>query len=146
MSPRLLSQNPKAPLSEVYALSCTARRRFTEEATRADRDFRLIVGHASLLDELTLHFTNTGQTDDSRSSQTAKNAPIKCEAAIHIQGADQTLVVERAAGEEMDDDIDDDKTECSLASISTAPHSLPELLYEDLDSGVKDASKSLLTS
>ncbi|KAM0181637.1 hypothetical protein ACHAPC_007180 [Botrytis cinerea] len=109
------SQSPLSPLkrkkmsiTQTYYLAHTARGKLSFEASRADHDLRLLVGHANLLDSLMLELAEAEQEQESWFNQSVRKA-TKQEEPKHIQWADN--VVEELDEEEEDwetSDLDND--------------------------------------
>ncbi|KAF7904219.1 hypothetical protein EAF00_001553 [Botryotinia globosa] len=110
------SQSPSSPLkrkkmsiTQTYYLAHTARGKLSFEASRADHDLRLLVGHANLLDSLMLELAEAEQEQESWFNQSVRKA-TKQEEPRHIQWAD--TVVEEVVEEEEEDwetsDLDND--------------------------------------
>ena len=105
-------------ITQTYFLAHTARGKLAKEASRADHDLRLLVGHANLLDELMLDLANAEQEQENWFNRTvsgAKAAEEEQKAAKHIQWA-ETVVEEpeedwdvEDADSDSDDDSDDDE-------------------------------------
>jgi hypothetical protein len=53
-------------INQKYYLAHTARKKFTREASRADYDLRLLVGHANLLDSLMYSLANAEREQECR--------------------------------------------------------------------------------
>lgn len=104
-------------LTQTYYLAHTARGKLSKEASRADHDLRLLVGHANLLDGLMLDLANAEQEQESWFNQTVKSASKASEEPKHIQWADtipeelEEAVEEEfyAEGSDSDSDSDDDE-------------------------------------
>ncbi|KAF7957589.1 hypothetical protein EAE96_003163 [Botrytis aclada] len=115
-TPQSQSQSPLSPLkrkkmsiTQTYYLAHTARGKLSFEASRADHDLRLLVGHANLLDSLMLELAEAEQEQESWFNQSVRKA-TKQEEPKHIQWADN--VVEQLDEEEEEDwetsDLDND--------------------------------------
>ncbi|KAL4975898.1 hypothetical protein BDW66DRAFT_63383 [Aspergillus desertorum] len=89
-------QQKKMSITQTYYLAHTARRKLTREASRADHDLRLLVGHANLLDSLMLDLADAEKEQERWFNQTvtgATKAAYPSENQHHIQWA-ETLVEE----------------------------------------------------
>ncbi|CAL5869481.1 uncharacterized protein PFLUO_LOCUS3710 [Penicillium psychrofluorescens] len=89
-------QQKKMSITETYYLAHTARKKLTREASRADHDLRLLVGHANLLDSLMVDLADAEHEQERWFNQTVHGAakaqdeqPPK-----HIQWATTTIVEE----------------------------------------------------
>lgn len=88
-------QQKKMSITQTYYLAHTARRKLTREASRADHDLRLLVGHANLLDSLMLDLADAEQEQERWFNQTvngvSKSSPSPSSPLAdtrHIQWAD----------------------------------------------------------
>ena len=81
-------------ITQTYYLAHTARKKLTREASRADHDLRLLVGHANLLDSLMLDLADAEQEQERWFNQTVSGAsksspsPSSPADAKHIQWAE----------------------------------------------------------
>lgn len=88
-------QQKKMSITQTYYLAHTARKKLTREASRADHDLRLLVGHANFLDSLMLDLAEAEREQERWFNQTvsgASRASMDTEPR-HIQWA-STLVEE----------------------------------------------------
>ena len=80
-------------ITQTYYLAHAARKKLTREASRADHDLRLLVGHANLLDSLMLDLADAEQEQERWFNQTvsgvSKSAPSSD--ARHIQWAETVV-------------------------------------------------------
>lgn len=67
-------QQKKMSITQTYYLAHTARKKLTREASRADHDLRLLVGHANLLDSLMLDLAAAEQEQERWFNQTVSGA------------------------------------------------------------------------
>ncbi|KAJ5614248.1 hypothetical protein N7528_007902 [Penicillium herquei] len=86
-------QQKKMSITQTYYLAHTARKKLTREASRADHDLRLLVGHANLLDSLMLDLADAEQEQERWFNQTVSGAAKAQEEPRHIQWA-STVVEE----------------------------------------------------
>lgn len=90
-------QQKKMSITQTYYLAHTARKKLTREASRADHDLRLLVGHANLLDSLMLDLADAEREQERWFNQTVsgatKTAAPREEKSRHIQWA-STVVEE----------------------------------------------------
>ena len=104
-------------LTQTYYLAHTARAKLSREASRADHDLRLLVGHANLLDGLMLDLADAEREQESWFNTTVKAA--EPEEPKHIQWAADPLpvVIEDYEEDSSDDesDVDDEEEEISYA-------------------------------
>lgn len=81
-------------ITQTYYLAHTARGKLTREASRADHDLRLLVGHANLLDSLMLDLADAEQEQERWFNQTVNGvsksspSPSPVSDSRHIQWAD----------------------------------------------------------
>jgi hypothetical protein len=88
-------------LTQTYYIAASARSKLGKEASRADHDLRLLVGHANLLDSLMIELQDAEKQQEAWFNQTMAKAS-KAEEPRHIQWADSI-----AEEEEDDDDSSD---------------------------------------
>lgn len=96
----------KMSLTQTYYLAHTARGKLSKEASRADHDLRLLVGHANLLDGLMLDLADAEREQESWFNQTVKGATTASEERRRVQWAD--TIPEEAVDEEEEDEEEDD--------------------------------------
>ncbi|KAJ5764273.1 hypothetical protein N7533_002954 [Penicillium manginii] len=143
-------QQKKMSITQTYYLAHTARKKLTREASRADHDLRLLVGHANLLDSLMLDLADAERDQERWFNQTVRGATK--EEPRHIQWA-STVVEEpeedwdpedasdldsEASDSDSEDDSDFDENDFIIntpirrrAPSPPAPLSIPELEEED---------------
>lgn len=105
-------QQKKMSITQTYYLAHTARKKLTREASRADHDLRLLVGHANLLDSLMLDLADAEREQERWFNQTVSGATKTShreEKSNHIQWA-STVVEEPEEAWEPEDasDLDSD--------------------------------------
>ncbi|KAE8362707.1 hypothetical protein BDV27DRAFT_131059 [Aspergillus caelatus] len=85
-------QQKKMSITQTYYLAHAARKKLTREASRADHDLRLLVGHANLLDSLMLELADAEQEQERWFNQTVhgvtKGSPSE---SRHIQWAESVV-------------------------------------------------------
>ncbi|KAL2800220.1 hypothetical protein BJX66DRAFT_291538 [Aspergillus keveii] len=88
-------QQKKMSITQTYYLAHTARKKLTREASRADHNLRLLVGHANLLDTLMIDLADAEQEQERWFNQTVSGATKGSyrQESQHIQWA-ETLVEE----------------------------------------------------
>ncbi|CAG8002103.1 unnamed protein product [Penicillium nalgiovense] len=90
-------QQKKMSITQTYYLAHTARKKLTREASRADHDLRLLVGHANLLDSLMYDLADAEREQERWFNQTVSGATKASASASssrqHIQWA-STVVEE----------------------------------------------------
>ncbi|EAW06442.1 uncharacterized protein ACLA_081300 [Aspergillus clavatus NRRL 1] len=103
-------------ITQTYYLAHTARKKLTREASRADHDLRLLVGHANLLDSLMMDLADAEQEQERWFNQTVNGATTAASPvpeSRHIQWAD-TVVEEPEEdwdpedASDLDSDVSDD--------------------------------------
>jgi hypothetical protein len=98
-------QQKKMSITQTYYLAHTARKKLTREASRADHDLRLLVGHANLLDSLMVDLADAEREQERWFNQTVSGASkASHEEPRHIQWASASAVVEEP---EEDADLED---------------------------------------
>jgi len=112
-------------VTQTYYLAHTARGKLSSEASRADHNLRLLVGHANLLDSLMLELAEAEQEQESWFNQSVNKA-TKTEEPRHIQWAD-SIVEETeedweaedadSSDSESDYDEDEEMLETGVASL-----------------------------
>ena len=94
-------------LTQTYYLAHTARGKLSHEASQADHDLRLLVGHANLLDTLMLDLADAEKEQESWFNQTVKSAT---EEPKHLRWASKRSedeAVEEWDGDSSDSDSDE---------------------------------------
>lgn len=111
-------QQKKMSITQTYYLAHTARKKLTREASRADHDLRLLVGHANLLDSLMLDLADAEREQERWFNQTVSGANKAQEEPRHIQWA--STVIEESEEEwdaedasDLDSDVSDSDEEDS---------------------------------
>ncbi|KAL4880681.1 hypothetical protein BJY04DRAFT_190606 [Aspergillus karnatakaensis] len=102
-------QDKKMSITQTYYLAHTARKKLTREASRADHNLRLLVGHANLLDSLMLDLADAEQEQERWFNQTVSGATKGSYRSEqhHIQWA-ETLVEEPEEDWDPEDVSDED--------------------------------------
>ncbi|KAL2856681.1 hypothetical protein BJY01DRAFT_203248 [Aspergillus pseudoustus] len=119
-------QTKKMSITQTYYLAHTARKKLTREASRADHNLRLLVGHANLLDSLMIDLADAEQEQERWFNQTVSGATKGSHRSEsqHIQWA-ETLVEEPEEDdwdpEYLSDDDSDDSEEDSDFEEDYAP-------------------------
>lgn len=147
-------QQKKMSITQTYYLAHTARRKLTREASRADHDLRLLVGHANLLDTLMVDLADAEQEQERWFNQTVSGATKGSYRPEHqhIQWA-ETVVEEPEEdwdpedlsdedsdlSEEEDSDFEDDYTPIRRRAPSPAAVITETELEEDYDSSDSDS-------
>ncbi|KAJ5320236.1 hypothetical protein PENANT_c010G02570 [Penicillium antarcticum] len=102
-------QQKKMSITQTYYLAHTARKKLTREASRADHDLRLLVGHANLLDSLMFDLADAEREQERWFNQTVSGATKASSNDRHIQWASTSTVVEEPEDWEEDtSDLDSD--------------------------------------
>jgi hypothetical protein len=120
----------KMSITQTYFLAHSARGKLSKEASRADHDLRLLVGHANLLDSLMLDLANAEQEQEqwfTKSVAQSEEAVEEPEADWQAADADES---------DSDSDYDEDaemKTEETHALVITATEVAEEEDFEDDD-------------
>lgn len=101
-------QQKKMSITQTYYLAHTARKKLTREASRADHNLRLLVGHANLLDSLMMDLADAEREQERWFNQTVNGAAktsVRENKSRHIQWA--STVVEEPEEDEEDWDPED---------------------------------------
>lgn len=96
-------------ITQTYYLAHTAHQKLTREASRADHDLRVLVGHANLLDCLMLELADAEQEQERWFNQTVSGATKTAyEQSRHVQWA-ETVIEDPEEDWDIDDvsDLDD---------------------------------------
>lgn len=96
----------KMSITQTYYLAHTARRKLTHEASRADHNLRVLVGHANLLDTLMDDLASAEQSHERWLSQTVASCPAKAKDQARVQWAE--TVVEEPEDDWDQEDVSDD--------------------------------------
>ena len=102
-------------LTQTYYIAASARSKLGKEASRADHDLRLLVGHANLLDSLMIELQDAERQQEAWFNQTMAKAS-KAEEPRHIQWADSI-----AEEPEEDDDSSDSESELDEEEFDMLP-------------------------
>ncbi|KAF2457825.1 hypothetical protein BDY21DRAFT_414820 [Lineolata rhizophorae] len=94
----------KMSLSQTYFIAASARSKLGKEASRADHDLRLLVGHANLLDSLMLDLQDAERDQEAWFHETVHKAQ-KADKPRHVTWVDS--IPEDAYEEEEDDAASD---------------------------------------
>lgn len=148
-------------ITQTYFLAHSARGKLSKEASRADHDLRLLVGHANMLDSLMLDLANAEQEQERWFNNIVSGSDEEEERHRHVE----TIVEEPEADWEIDDaqssdeesedeaedktsanvtaievdsDMEDDETDDDLALTRTASRHSPPELSLDTDSDSED--------
>ncbi|KAJ5474515.1 hypothetical protein N7475_004081 [Penicillium sp. IBT 31633x] len=101
-------QQKKMSITQTYYLAHTARKKLTREASRADHDLRLLVGHANLLDSLMFDLADAEREQERWFNQTVNGATkASSSSRQHIQWA-STVVEEPEEDWDPEDASDSD--------------------------------------
>ena len=94
-------------ITQTYFLAHSARGKLSKEASRADHDLRLLVGHANMLDHLMIDLANAEQEQERWFNKSLSGASEAEEEPAHVE----TIIEEPEADWEAEDaDTDDDST------------------------------------
>jgi hypothetical protein len=97
-------EKQKMSLTQTYYIAASARSKLGREASRADHDLRLLVGHANLLDSLMLELADAEKKQEEWFNNTVRKAS-RSEEPRHVQWA------EAIEEEAEDDDYSDSGSE-----------------------------------
>lgn len=104
----------KMSVTQTYYLAHTARGKLSRQASRADHDLRLLVGHANLLDNLMIELQDAERQQEAWFNQSVTKASR--EETKRIQWAD--TIVEDPEDDCEDDDAASDTSDSSDSSDS----------------------------
>ncbi|KAJ5232364.1 hypothetical protein N7468_005320 [Penicillium chermesinum] len=99
-------QQKKMSITQTYYLAHTARKKLTREASRADHDLRLLVGHANLLDSLMVDLAEAEREQERWFNQTVHGATKAQEETRRVQWA-STMIEETEEEYDLSDDNSD---------------------------------------
>lgn len=105
------AKKQKMSITQTYFLAHSARGKLSKEASRADHDLRLLVGHANMLDHLMIDLANAEQEQERWFNKSVSGASEAEEE--QAKKATETIVEEPEAdweAEDAADDTDDDST------------------------------------
>lgn len=103
-------QQKNMSITQTYYLAHTARKKLTHEASRADHNLRLLVGHANLLDSLMFDLADAEREQERWFNQSV-NGANKSSSRQHIQWA--STVVEEPEEDWDPEDASDLESELS---------------------------------
>ncbi|KAH0537217.1 hypothetical protein FGG08_005959 [Glutinoglossum americanum] len=122
-------------ITQTYYLAHTARSKLSKEASRADHDLRLLVGHANLLDSLMIQLAEAEREQEQWFNMSVRGAAEasaeESRNSRHVQWAD-TIVEEpedwdvEDAESESDSDSDSDYEPEEDADIYVSPRITPQ--------------------
>ncbi len=115
-------------ITQTYFLAHSARGKLSKEASRADHDLRLLVGHANLLDSLMLDLANAEQEQE----QWFNKSLSQSEEAVQEPEADWEADDAEASESESDSDYDED-VDMVIESNTTPIVTATEVDQEDFE-------------
>jgi hypothetical protein len=150
-------------ITQTYFLAHSARGKLSKEASRADHDLRLLVGHANLLDSLMLDLANAEQEQEqwfTKSLSESEEAIVQPEADWEVADAEESdsdsdvyeneemiehatdsTIISKTEVEEEDADFEEEDEEEDYGDLAltrtVSRHSPPEL-SSDSDSDSED--------
>lgn len=99
-------------ITQTYFLAHSARGKLSKEASRADHDLRLLVGHANLLDSLMIDLADAEQEQERWFNQTVSRATKGAdEEPKHVQWADTIVEDPQEDWEAEDAESSDDESD-----------------------------------
>merc|ERR1712113_598000 len=101
------AKKQKMSLTQTYYVASTARSKLGREASRADHNLRLLVGHANLLDQLMVDLADAEKEQEAWFNQTVQKAS-KPDQPKHIQWLDEVVEEDDSDSEDESDDESDD--------------------------------------
>ncbi|KAG9246233.1 hypothetical protein BJ878DRAFT_417406 [Calycina marina] len=135
-------------ITQTYYLAHTARGKLSSEASRADHNLRLLVGHANLLDSLMIDLAEAEQAQESWFNQSVQKAS-RSEDPRHVQWADSIIeepdehwAAEDAESFDSESEYDSDgEVELETASLRRVPSRIVTSftgVKEEFDDGEED--------
>lgn len=103
----------KMSITQTYFLAHSARGKLSKEASRADHDLRLLVGHANLLDSLMVDLATAEQEQEQWFTKSVSQSEENVEEPEADWEADEV--------EDSDSDSDYDEGEEMIAPVAQAP-------------------------
>ncbi|KAF2764891.1 hypothetical protein EJ03DRAFT_222822 [Teratosphaeria nubilosa] len=138
------AKKQKMSLTQTYYIASTARSKLGREASKADHNLRLLVGHANMLDQLMVELADAEREQEAWFNLSVKKAS-KPEESRHIQWIDtiQEEQMEVDEDAESDDGSEYDETEMfnlPLRKINSSPVTVSsmEIPEEDEDEEEED--------
>ncbi len=119
----------KMSISQTYFLAHSARGKLSKEASRADHDLRLLVGHANLLDSLMLDLASAEQEQE----QWFNKSLSQSEEAVQEPEADWEADDAEASDSDSDSDYDEDVEMVSQSTTTTTIVTATEVDEEVFD-------------
>lgn len=106
----------KMTITQTYFLAHTARGKLSSEAARSDHNLRLLVGHANLLDFLTLDLQEAEREQDAWFEKTVADArkptePKRVQWSDRVAADAQNLDIPDSSDDEEDSDADSDASD-----------------------------------
>lgn len=111
-------------ITQTYFLAHSARGKLSKEASRADHDLRLLVGHANLLDSLMIDLATAEREQEQWFTKSVSQSE---EEAVEEPEADW----EADEVEESDSDSDYDEDEEMIAAVAESPFSTASVVVEE---------------
>lgn len=137
------AKKQRMSLTNTYYVASTARSKLGREASRADHNLRLLVGHANLLDSLMVELADAEREQEAWFNESVKKA-AKPNEPRHIQWIDTIAEAEEDEDSDSDDEsdagsdiYDEDEEMFTLplpTKIASAPVIFSSSAIEDSDS------------
>lgn len=136
----------KMSITQTYFLAHSARGKLSKEASRADHDLRLLVGHANMLDSLMIDLANAEQEQERWFNRSLTGAREQEEELTHeetiMEEPEVDWIAEDAESSDESDaeeeDEEDDEEDDSLILTRTVSRHSPPQLAMDSDSESED--------
>ncbi|KAI3281362.1 hypothetical protein DTO002I6_9861 [Penicillium roqueforti] len=126
-SPSRQRYQKKISITQTYYLAHTVRKKLYREASRTDHDLRLLVGHANLLDSLTLEYADTKRDHEQWFNNTVNGATkASQDESRHIQWA--STVVEEAKEDWNSEDASDLESDFSESEEDESDFDEPDFV------------------
>ncbi|KAI9669632.1 MAG: hypothetical protein M1831_007328 [Alyxoria varia] len=112
------AKKQKMSITRTYLLAHTARGKLSTEASQADHDLRLLVGHANLLDTLTVELQDAEREQEAWFEQTVKasrkaqgsssSKRVQWKDEVAVEDDEDLEIPDASDGEDSDSDASDD--------------------------------------
>lgn len=140
----------KMSITQTYFLAHSARSKLSREASRADHDLRLLVGHANMLDQLMIDLANAEQEQERLFNKSLQQheatEPAEDEEDEVEEESDAEDATIQPIRSEHDGEVDEEedtslalvRTKSHVSSESISPPDSPPELTMEVDSDSED--------
>lgn len=112
------AKKQRMSLTQTYYIASTARSKLGREASRADHDLRLLVGHANLLDTLMVELQEAEREQEAWFNESIKSSKPE-PASRHVQWIDS--IAEELEEDSSDEESDDEDSFYDEDIVDTVP-------------------------